>query len=145
MTLAAVFETFKFVGWACPPLFTHGVDDGFKIGRHHFIAIANTMPTLVVLSISDPAMKTGIWPVMRTSSPTMLDGIVMDVIKMSLKIIPISNGMLPESPLPITTFAMFDFGKRHLRPVFSQHTLREQDLHSRNPQGKIPITFWKLP
>ena len=97
------------------------------------LTFPTSRPVGRVHAAPDISMKRGVWPVGHSRYVTMLDGIVMNVIDVALKIRIITYQMLPKSALPNCSFTPFLPRSRQWRRTTSVRALPCHALFDQRP------------
>ena len=87
------------------------------VRTNRLCTILFTKPTFIGAFVSAPVngihpffhipMKGGIWPVGSAVGQIMLDRIEMNIIKMAVQVVSVSNQVFPKTTLPETGFSAF--------------------------------------
>jgi len=100
-----------------------------------------------IIALFDPPFKARVQPAMWTANQTVLDGVKVNIIDMSHKVIFITDSVFPKPLLPDTTFAVLEPGLRDLG-LFATDThpqLGEPALYAAPPFREIGIIVRQFP
>ena len=99
-----------------------------------------------MITFRRPLVEAGSGPGVGAFGQAMFDGVVMDVVQVSVQVVLATDQMFPESALPNVRVAVFETGgrgrgSRH-RPI---QRPGEQHLHPADANGKIMIAWRQRP
>lgn len=82
-----------------------------KVRRCCNPSVATATPIISIAGFLDPFRERGIRPRMRAGCQGVFDGIVVDVVEMTIQVILVANDMLPKSALPYAAPAVSAVGR----------------------------------